>query len=437
MKPDSPPLRVGYVLKRFPRFSETFILNEILELERQGVEVEVFSLMRPPEEQRHAMLAELRSPVTYLGGAAMTDRCRVSSGIDGTGKAALAEQLPDGAPPFGPVFSGKSPRESVHLSLQAAQVALLVEARGIRHLHAHFGSNAASVALLASRLSRRTFSYTAHARDIYHTYVDPAADDAMRAAKMREAAFVATVSEYNRAHLAGLLKVPERGRVRRLYNGIDLERFALADANPQRFFGGRLLAVGRLVEKKGFADLVAAAGMLARSGLSFSVDIVGEGPLQGALADAIRGSGLERQVRLLGARPQHELVGMLAEASAVVLPCVVTSSGDRDGLPTVLLEAMAAGLPVVSTRVAGVPEIIEAGETGLLVDPGNPRQLADALHWLLRNPARASAMGAAGRRRARSLFDLKQNVATLVGWFRDAACLSAEDADGANRIHHG
>ena len=359
-------MRLAYLLKKFPRLSETFILNEVLAQEALGDPVPVYSRRPPDDEPRHPALAEHRGEVHELPSWRRIDPWSVLFRPGASSRSGdLFEALRDVAEDLSDLVGERLPgliSEALYLHDRTA-------ADGVDHLHVHFATDSAITALILSRLGGPSFSLTAHAKDIYRSTVRPELLDRIVAGS----AFTVTVCDANVEHMTGLVGAEAAGNLRRLYNGIDLAAFGDAPGREARD-PLEVLAVGRLVEKKGFADLVAAAAVLARSGLSFGVDIVGEGPLQGALTDAIRGSGLERQVRLLGARPQHELVGMLAEASAVVLPCVVTSSGDRDGLPTVLLEAMAAGLPVVSTRVAGVPEIIEAGETGLLVDPGNPRQ---------------------------------------------------------------
>jgi colanic acid/amylovoran biosynthesis glycosyltransferase len=386
------PVRIGYVLKRFPRFSETFILNELLALQALGIECHIFSLLAPPDEPRHAKLAELRAPVIYLSKA--------------SGPALVAD--PDDAV----LFAGNDPRSVASLQGKAAEVARLARALGITHLHAHFGSDPTTVALLAARELGGTFSYTAHARDIYHTYVSPEIDAAKRQAKLTEASFTVTVSDCNVDHLAALC--PDAAdRIHRVYNGIDLSLFTPAeDPTP-----GRILAVGRLVEKKGFAVLVEACALLRDRGQDFDCRIIGDGPLQGALQAQIEALNLAGKVTLAGPMPQERLAAELGTAAIAALPCIITPDGDRDGLPTVLLEAMGKGIPVVTTTVTGGPEIVVEGETGLLCNPGDPVALADALEALLTDPMRARAMGAAGRLRAERLFDLTTNVAQLTGHF--------------------
>ena len=291
---DSPP-KVGYVLKRFPRLTETFILNEILELERQGIEVTVFSLLRPPEEARHGFMGSLRAKVTYLRCGDMLANWKLHTSVGDVArvKTPIGDALDECGPPFPELFPGKDPAAICTLYLKATTAAVLAQSEGIGHLHAHFGSDATTVALLASRLSGIPYSFTAHARDIYHTYVDPAADAAMRRCKIAEAAFVATVSEYNRRHLIGLAGPASAAKIHRLYNGVDLQRFQPKASAPE---ADLFLAVGRLVEKKGFADLIEACRLLRDSGAPFRCMIVGEGPLRSALLQQIEEAGLT-QVR--------------------------------------------------------------------------------------------------------------------------------------------
>lgn len=399
--PDAP---IAYVLKRFPRFSETFILNELLAHEAAGAATRVYSLLAPPDEPRHARLAQLQAQVSIL-----KDQDK--------GPDAIA------APEDAALFSGKSPQEIGALQRKAEAVARDARAGGITHFHAHFGSDATTVACLAARALGGTYSFTAHAKDIYHTYVTPEADAGMRRAKLRGAAFVATVSDYNARHLEKLC--PE-ARIIRLYNGIDLGAFSPVD--PAAQVPGHLIAVGRLVEKKGFDILLDACALLRARQVRFSLSVIGSGPLEDALRMKRSALCLEEHVAMDGPLPQEALIRKMGTAQAAVLPCVVTGSGDRDGLPTVLLEAMARGLPVVTTTTSGGPEIVEDGVTGRLCAPGDAVALADALGDVLSRDDRAGRMGQAGRQRAERLFDLATNAGALRRLLRDPSRAGREAA---------
>lgn len=433
------PLKVGYVLKRFPRLSETFILNEMLALEQQGVELEVFALLHPGAEPRHDLVRSLRSPVTYLPGGRVYKSLkmdRLADGRDAT-RVSYGELIEHQMPPFPDLMAGKSAQEASVLAIKSMTLALLASSRRLDHLHAHFGTDAATAALMASRLSGIPFSFTAHAKDIYHTYVDARVDAEVRRRKIEQAAFVVTVSDYNRRQLIDLTGKAAAGKIHRLYNGIDLQRF-----RPR--YAGRdaalLLGVGRLIEKKGFCDLIKACALLARRRVPFRCRIVGEGPERDALERQIQQAGLEDSIHLTGALAQEELLPIMAQATAIVLPCVVGASGDRDGLPTVLLEALALGLPAISTRLAGIPEIIEHDKCGLLVTPGEPSDLAAAIERVVANPQFCEGLGRRGRLKAEQQFDLRSNVSILREYFaetihgREVKNRVGRDAD---RISHG
>ncbi len=407
-------LRVGYVVKRFPRVSETFIAQEILELERRGAEVEVFALNENDAPARHAFLDSLRARIT-LGRAATYQETwrllRLRAGESPAGARAARRAL--GAALEHP--SGKGPR---YLN-EAAAIAREASGRGIDHLHAHFANRPAFAALLAHLLTGLPFSFTAHAKDIYAAGPPPS----LWRRQARSAVFVATVTAANRRHLGGLLGPRLAFKVRLLYNGVDLDAIRPGFWSD-RDVAPRFLCVGRLVDKKGMDVLIDALRLLREEGLALPCDIVGEGPEGGDLRRRVADADLGGMVEFLGARSHEEVTELMRGARAVVLPCRVSANGDRDALPTVLLEGMAAGAACISTSVGGVPEIIAQCETGLIVGPDSARDLAEAIRLLARDPDRTRRMGEAGRRRAESLFDRRRNVAALHRWFAESAAES-------------
>ncbi len=391
--------RIAYVLKRFPRLSETFILNEILELERRGVPIEIFSLLEPAEKLRHETLKRVQAQVTYLPQDFFLKKWRVQEGryLEGTFRERSFKEL----------FQGEQVPEGSVLFLKASALALLARAKGVKHLHAHFGTGATTVAMLASRLTGIPYSFTAHAKDIYHESVDTV----LLKEKILGARFVITVSEYNRRHLAELAGEDLKGKILRLYNGIDLTRF---QSDPSIYREPDLiLAVGRLVEKKGFHHLVQACRLLLDRGCPFQCLIVGDGPEHAPLAQQIIALGLQDRVGLVGPLSQEHVLDILKKATVMALPCVVSATGDRDGLPTVLLEALAMGLPVISTTLNGIPEIIEHGKTGLLVPPGDPVLLGQAIEEVLANLDFQERLAHEGRLKAEEAFDIQKNVLVL------------------------
>jgi len=263
--------------------------------------------------------------------------------------------------------------------------------------------------MFAARLAGVPFTFTAHAKDIF---LESRSRRLLRTLIL-EAERAITVSEFNRRYLADLagFRLPP-GRIVRIYNGVDLDSFS--PETPSEWPRVPLvLAIGRLVEKKGFADLVDACGILRDRGVPFSCEIVGKGVLHDKLARRIASRNLEALVSLAGPLPRGEVVKRLPQAAVLAVPCLVAKDGNRDGLPTVIAEAMSAGVPVVATRVTGIPEAVEDGKTGCLLEPGDPEALAVALAGLLTNPGLRGSMGAAGRKRAAELFDGRRNAALL------------------------
>ena len=384
--------RVAYVVKRYPRFSETFIVNEILAHEAAGLDIAIFAL-RPAEDSHFQdIIARVRAPVQYLPPRAG----RAEDWWRKLGRAARVE------PRIWRHLETARGATAVEL-LQAAALAAEIRRRGIDHLHAHFASTATTVARLAARFAGIGYSFTAHAKDIYHQDTDL---DALRA-KCRDARHVITVSDFNVDHLLHVVGVGSTP-LSRIYNGLDLSAFPcqLPERRPPR-----ILAVGRLVEKKGFDILVDACALLRERGVTFRCDIIGGGECEADLRARIGQQGLGDQVRLLGPRPQGEVKQALTGAAAFAAPCIVGRDGNRDGLPTVLLEAMALGTPCVSTDVTGIPEVLRHEDTGLEVPQGDAGALADALQRLLENPALRVRLARAARAFIEAHFDIHRNAA--------------------------
>jgi colanic acid/amylovoran biosynthesis glycosyltransferase len=397
---------VAYLLKMYPRLSETFVLNELLELERQGFRVHVFSLKRPDDGLFHADVARLKADVTYVPESPL----RAASAFAAAHRDALAAEPGRYARALA-AAARRGRRATLKHFLRAGYVAPLLRKHGIRHVHAHFASTAGSVALHLHRLTGVPYSLTAHAKDIYRDGLDR---DELEV-KLTTARFAVTVSDYNRAHLSALAP---RSRVVRIYNGLDLERFSPNGHGRAR--PPLVLAVGRLVEKKGFAVLVRACAILRGHGRDFRCAIVGKGPLEHELRGLIESLRLGDRVELRGPLPQEALLRLYPQATVVVAPCIIGSDGNRDGMPTVLVEAMALGVPVVATNVTGIPELVEDGHTGMLVPPGDPDALAAGIERILEEYDWAEALARAARRRVEQSFHLRQNVGELRALFEEA-----------------
>ncbi len=396
-------MKVGYVLKVFPRLSETFVLNEILELQRQGVEVEIFSLKAPTEPRFHAPLAQLETDVTYLPlprPGVIWPAIQTEFQTIGLEAASIGEA-------FQHCLRSENPEELKHL-LQALLLVAHVRKRGIQHLHAHFATAATRVTLLAHLLSGLQFSFTAHAKDIYHCQ----ADHSLIRESLQRCRFAVTVTDYNVARLQELApdSIP---KIHRIYNGTHLDLFRPVEDAPIAL--PLIVGVGRLVEKKGFSFLLEACSLLRDRGTEFRCRIVGGGHQKQKLLNQIDQLELGGTVSLVGARSHQGVMEQLGRCRLAVLPCIVGEDGNRDALPTVLLEAMAMGKPVVSTDLEGIDEIVEDGKTGLLVPQRDRASLAEALEKLLSDRPLAISLGKRGREKAERLFDLRHNVGLLRG----------------------
>jgi glycosyltransferase involved in cell wall biosynthesis len=387
-------MRIAYVVKRFPRYSETFIVNEILAHEAAGCEIEVFSLRPPVDTHFQDTLARLHAPVRYVPAAGIRSTefwTACSEAYDACGS--LDRLLEDGA------------RVDGHDVYQALVLGRWLRVGGFDHVHAHFASLPATVTRLAAQLARITWTFTAHAKDIFHDEVSR--DDL--ALKCRDAAAVITVSDFNQSYLRGEFGDCARDVVR-IYNGLGLERVACAIDGPRRL---EVLAVGRLVDKKGFDVLVDACALLHGSGRTITCDIIGEGDREPALREQIAARRLIGSVRLVGPRPQREVLDALRGAQVFAAPCLIGADGNRDGLPTTILEAMASGTPCIGTPVTGIPEVVRPGDTGVLVPSGDAHALAGAIARLLDDPNERRRLAQSARALIESQFDARHTAGQL------------------------
>lgn len=400
--------RVAYILKMFPRFSETFILSEILELERGGMDLQIYSLKQPNDGRFHADVKHVKAPVEYVPLVAW-------SSIKAYAQPHLEVFGWNPGRYLKTAFRVAKKRRwgAVKRFLQAGFIAPRLKRDGVTHVHGHFASSATSVAHYLHQLMDMGYSFTAHAKDIY---IETVSEDVL-IKKMKHARFVVTVSDYNNAHLA---RLAPNAMITRIYNGLDLDRFTHSGQHEMQT-PPLLLAVGRLVEKKGFDDLIRACAVLRDRGVDYRCEIIGTGNEESKLRDLITEFDLEESVYLVGPLPREELIERYPKASLFVAPCVIGEDGNRDGLPTVLIEAMALGVPVISTPVTGIPELVKDGETGQLVPESSPTALADAIERGLNDPEWTGQMATTGRALVEEQFDLRQNVAQLRACFEKAS----------------
>ncbi len=402
----SGPLRVAYIMSRFPKLTETFILYEILALEALGVSVEVYPLLRERERVIHPEAARMlpqvhfhpfvslpilvaqwhffwRKPLPYL--RLWFDVLRWAAGSANFFIGALG------------IFP------------KAVRFAYEMERLGIHHVHAHFCNHPAVAALIIHRLTGIPFSFTAHGTDLH-------VERRMLDKKVAAAAFAVTVSEFNKALMVRECGDGAREKIHVIHCGIEP---ALFTPPPRRDGPGpmQVLCVSTLRRVKGHQYLIEACRLLRERGVEFVCHLVGEGPLRRKVEAQIERAGLRSQIRLHGGLPRLEVIKLMATADVAVIASNPTQAGRQEGIPVTLMEAMACGLPVVATAITGIPELVDSGISGLLVPAGDPTALADALQALGRDPGLREKMGRAGREKVVREFNLQVNVQQLLDLF--------------------
>jgi len=431
---------VAYVLKGYPRISELFIASEIHRLEQAGLRLHLFVIKRGEEEFRHPVVNRIKAQPVYLPHT------------ESVSNVPLWRWLRDHLPAFLPSLARTAARRPIGVAraalaafaqavrarrtfwsaprkvyakefLQAAAIAdLVLDAPDIHHLHAHFCHGATTVAWLAAMMTGRSFSFTAHAKDIYSPALNPAG---LLERKLAAAQFAVTCTETNRAHL---LRIAGSTPVFTVYHGLNTE---FADLMSRGLDGGRstddtgvlrIVAVGRHVAKKGFDVLVDACAELRARRVPFELTIVGEaGEHTDLIRNRIHACDLLDHVRLEGAMPQAALFRQFQRSDVFCLPCRVGDDGDRDGIPNVLVEAMASGLPVVTTSISGILELVDHEISGLIVPPDDPSCTADALERIYLDTVLARRLGEAGQAVVSSRFDGDRLIGELCALFERVA----------------
>jgi glycosyltransferase involved in cell wall biosynthesis len=390
-----------YIIGTYPGLTTTFIDREIRALRRQGVQVRVISIRKP-----HTILSfnqdELRKitsyliPVSWLKFAATHLR--------------FAFQKPKTY--FGTLLElARNPHPGIAARLktvlhfaEGVYAAGLISEYPCDHIHAHFVDRASTAALVAGRLLKISYSVTAHANDIY---INPI----LLPLKLSQASFVATCTDFNRQHLQEIVHL--NGKLHCLYHGLDLENYPPSADHSMEIIP-TIISVGQLKEKKGFQYLLQACMILKSKDYMFNCQIIGEGNLRQELERQIHELSLENLVTLRGALPHESVIQEYQHSTLFVLPCITGSDGDRDGIPNVILEAMAMQLPVISTHHSGIPEVIKSGVNGLLVPPADVQSLADAIAQLLDNPSLRTQLGRRGRQTVTEQFNAMHNTGRLL-----------------------
>lgn len=392
-------MQLAYLYSRYPVISQTFCDMEMLELERRGEKLLIGSVHAPLTSLRHEHFSRFRSPVYYAPPPAVMRLWEK--------KTREAERWPESLierheHKYGPAFKAKLRARN------ASYFAALFERHGITHFHVHFANRAAHTALFVKEISGIPFSVTAHGQDFMS---DLGQNDLLREI-FQAAEFVAAETDFSRDHLHS--RCPEAAhKIHRVYNGLDLLSLPAASREERSPGPVTILSVGRLVSFKGFEILLEACAELERRNFDFRCQIIGDGPQREKLSTMIEVLGLKRRVELCGSLSQDEVFARLRNCDIFALASVVDADGASDVFPTVIMEAMACARPVVSTRLAGIPESVVDGLTGLLVPPDDWQEFADALDKLVRDPVLRRRMGDAGRHRMETDFQVAKTVEPL------------------------
>ncbi len=424
-RPEPAGPRVAYLVSRFPVLTETFVLNEIRAMDALGAVVEIYPLLR---HHQHVVHPEARAWVRrarfqpFLSWRILRANAYFLLHRPGVYLRLIGDVL------RGVWGSANFLVGALGIFPKCVLFACDMRQRGIQHIHAHFANHPALAAFIVHRLTGIPYSFTAHGSDLH-------VDRHMLAEKVAAAAFAVTISDFNREVIVRECGESVRGKIRVVHCGVEPAVF-LPAATP-RSGGGplRIVCVASFVDVKGHRFLVDACGILARRGVDFQCELVGEGPLRRAVERQVERLGLQDRVRFQGGLPRGDVARLLAQADVAALASHPTRQGKREGIPVALMEAMASGLPIVATAISGIPELVESGKEGILVPPADARALAEALQHLAQDEPMRQRMGEAAREKVLCDFSLEANARALLAHFRQAArpgpgMLAGRAADG-------
>ena len=403
-------LKVAYMMSRFPKLTETFILYEMLAMQQQGIQVEVYPLLREHEEVVHPEAMQFVS-VAHFQPFLSLPILRANLFFLGKKPFVYIKTLWDvlranwGSYNF---FTGV-----IGIFPKSVLFAYQMRTDRVQHVHAHFASHPAAAAFIIHRLAGIPYSFTAHGSDLHR-------DRHMLREKVAEAAFVAAISEYNKELIISECRGKYREKVKVVHCGVDMEVFR-ARSHETPYEKGEnpfmILCVGTLHEVKGQPYLVEACRFLQERGHNFECHFVGDGPDRKSLDELVEQASLSGRVRFHGRLTRDEIARLLVDADVLAVPSVPTRDGRREGIPVVLMEAMGSGVPVIASNLSGIPELVNDQQTGLLVPPRDARSLADALERYIQDPALRRRFGNAGRAKVIEEFDLHKNAAILAQHF--------------------
>lgn len=407
----SPKTTIGYILKGYPRISETFISNEILLLEQLGYPIRLFSMRHPRETFCHESVKHIRAAVDYLPTELLLELHKLLPhnlflSAKHPARYRKAMQL------AGERFRRNRKLATLKHLLQAGYMTnkFLLREPEITHLHGHFAHSPTSVTMFGSILSCLPFSFTAHAKDIYTSNPDQLKE------KIAKAEFVVTCTKHN-AEFLKKIAGPGNTPIHCIYHGIDLDLFQHPEHSPAARPPYKLLTVARMTEKKGLPDLYRALALLKQKGILFEHRLIGDGDDREQILMLIQQLNLSDECTWLGTRTHTEVLDQFRQADLFVLACRIAGSGDRDGIPNVLVESLAMGVPALSTQVSAIPEILKHGETGYTIEPEQPEIMAGAIEKLLQDNELRRKISRQGRDWVLEQFDNRRWVRNLAEIF--------------------
>lgn len=403
-------MKVAYVMSRFPKHTETFILHEIIAVEEQGVPVDIYPLLKQRDAIVHKEALPLVERAHYLPF--------VSPSIIASNLIIIKRNALSYFRTFLEVLRGTFRNinflfGAISLFPKAVHLSRKMVDEQVTHIHAHFSNHPAVVALIIHRLTGIPFSFTAHGHDIH-------VDRTMLKEKITAASFVVTISEYNKSLMEKECAPGDENKIHVIHCGVDLRVFrSQLKGNSRKQV--RIICVASLLEVKGHTYLIHACKQLLDRGLKFTCHLVGEGNYRKRIENEIKQLGLEDCVILHGACTQSHVYDLLVSSDIFVLASVFTSRGAREGIPVSMMEAMAVGIPIVASNISGIPELVENGVSGFLISPGNINELAERISCLINDDLLREEMGVAARKVVLDNFNLESSATQLISSFRKAS----------------
>lgn len=401
----STPPKVAYIMSRFPKLTETFILYEILAMRELGAQVEIYPLLREKQPWAHKEALQLTQEAhfePFVSVDILKAQWRFIRCCPGKYFRTVREVF------GGTLGSSNFFFGALGIFLKCVKFAADMARTRVTHVHAHFATHPAVAALIIHRLTGIPFSFTAHGSDLH-------VDRTMLGAKIRASRFAVAISQYNREMMVSESGEACRDKVRVVHCGVSPDFFTFAPDKNNHVF--QILCVASFEQVKGHKHLIEACQLLAKRGKQFEVHLIGAGPVQAQVEQQIHDSGIADRFHVHGGQTRPQVLEFLAKADVKVLASVQTANGKREGIPMVLMEAMACGVPVVASRISGIPELVQDEKAGLLFPPGDSVAFADSLERLMLDKALRMQMGAAGREMIVREFDLRKNAQELYRLF--------------------